>query len=195
RRAALNASPISRITTATRESVRDRPCRSTPEAPPPKAGYPARRMTTPAVAVESLTKSFGATAAVDALSFEVAPGEIYGLLGPNGAGKTTTLRVLAGILLPTRGRVRVVGLDVEQEPLAVRQRLGFLTNTTGLYPRLTGRELLAYFARVHALAANAAAARVAALADALQLTPFFDRRCEALSTGERQRVSIARAVL
>jgi sodium transport system ATP-binding protein len=152
-------------------------------------------MTTPAVAVESLTKSFGATAAVDALSFEVAPGEIYGLLGPNGAGKTTTLRVLAGILLPTRGRVRVVGLDVEREPLAVRQRLGFLTNTTGLYPRLTGRELLAYFARLHGLHPDAAAARVAALADALQLTPFFDRRCEALSTGERQRVSIARAVL
>jgi sodium transport system ATP-binding protein len=152
-------------------------------------------MTTPAVAVESLTKSFGATAAVDELSFEVAPGEIYGLLGPNGAGKTTTLRVLAGILLPTRGHVRVVGLDVEKEPLAVRQRLGFLTNTTGLYPRLTGRELLAYFGRLHGLDRDATAARVAALADALQLTPFFDRRCEALSTGERQRVSIARAVL
>jgi sodium transport system ATP-binding protein len=152
-------------------------------------------MTTPAVAVDSLTKNFGATAAVAELSFQVVPGEIYGLLGPNGAGKTTTLRILAGILLPTHGRVRVVGLDVAQEPLAVRQRLGFLTNTTGLYPRLTGRELLGYFARLHGLDPDAAAARIATLAGALQLAPFFDRRCEALSTGERQRLSIARAVL
>ena len=152
-------------------------------------------MTTPAVAVDSLTKSFGATDAVAELSFQVAPGEIYGLLGPNGAGKTTTLRILAGILLPTHGQVRVVGLDVAREPLAVRQRLGFLTNTTGLYPRLTGRELLGYFARLHGLDREGTAARIAALAGALQLEAFFDRRCEALSTGERQRLSIARAVL
>jgi sodium transport system ATP-binding protein len=152
-------------------------------------------MTTPAVAVDSLSKSFGATAAVADLSFQVAPGEIYGLLGPNGAGKTTTLRILAGILLPTRGRVRVVGLDIAQEPLAVRQRLGFLTNTTGLYPRLTGHELLRYFGRLHGLDRDATAARIAALAAALHLDPFFDRRCESLSTGERQRLSIARAVL
>ena len=149
----------------------------------------------PAVAVDSLSKRFGATAAVAELSFAIAPGEIYGLLGPNGAGKTTTLRILAGILLPTRGRVEVVGLDVAREPLAVRQRLGFLTNTTGLYPRLTGRELLRYFARLHGLDRDAATARIAALAGALELGGFFDRRCEALSTGERQRLSIARAVL
>jgi sodium transport system ATP-binding protein len=152
-------------------------------------------MSVPAVAVESLSKSFGATAAVAELSFAVAPGEIYGLLGPNGAGKTTTLRILAGILLPTHGRVELVGLDVAREPLAVRQRLGFLTNTTGLYPRLSGRELLRYFARLHGLGRDAAAARIATLANALELNPFFDRRCEALSTGERQRLSIARAVL
>jgi len=152
-------------------------------------------MTAPAVEVESLTKDFGATAAVAGLSFAIAPGEIYGLLGPNGAGKTTTLRILAGILLPTRGRVRVAGLDVAAEPLAVRQRLGFLTNTTGLYPRLTGRELLDYFARLHGLDRDATAARIATLARALELGAFFDRRSESLSTGERQRLSIARAVL
>src|SRR6185503_4784533 len=126
-------------------------------------------MSGPAVAVDSLFKTFGATEAVAELSFAVAPGEIYGLLGPNGAGKTTTLRILAGILLPTRGRVEVVGRDVAREPLAVRQRLGFLTNTTGLYPRLTGRELLRYFARLHGLAPDAAAARIDALAQALHL--------------------------
>ena len=152
-------------------------------------------MSTPAVVVDALSKMFGATVAVDGLSFDVAPGEIFGLLGPNGAGKTTTLRILAGILLPTEGQVRVAGLDVSREPLAVRQRLGFLTNTTGLYPRLSGRELLGYFARLHGLDRDAANARIATLARALDLQPFFHRRCEALSTGERQRLSIARAVL
>jgi sodium transport system ATP-binding protein len=149
----------------------------------------------PAVSVASLIKTFGATAAVAGLSFAVAPGEIYGLLGPNGAGKTTTLRILAGILVPTAGSAHVAGIDVARDPLAVRRRLGFLTNTTGLYPRLTGRELLGYFARLHGMSRDATAARVDALVGALALAPFVDRRCESLSTGERQRVSIARAVL
>src|SRR3954453_10955494 len=116
-------------------------------------------MISPAVAVDALTKSFGAAPAVAELSFQVASGEIFGLLGPNGAGKTTTLRILAGILVPTHGQVRVAGLDVAREPLAVRQPLGFLTNPPGLYPRLTGRELLRYFARLHGLDREATAAR------------------------------------
>src|SRR3982750_4968184 len=96
----------------------------------------------PMIPVAHLSKRFplpggGSLRAVDDLSFAVAPGEIYGLLGPNGAGKTTTLRILVGIPRPTRGSVRVAGLDVMDDPLAVRQRLGFLTNTTGLYPRLS----------------------------------------------------------
>jgi sodium transport system ATP-binding protein len=149
----------------------------------------------PAVAVDALVKSFGATTAVAGLSFHVAAGEIYGLLGPNGAGKTTTLRVLAGILVPTSGSARVAGLDVAANALAVRRRLGFLTGTTGLYARLTGRELLRYFARLHGLARDTADARIEVLARALELGGFFGRRCEALSTGERQRLSIARTVL
>ena len=152
-------------------------------------------MPEPAVAVEGLVKRFGPKVAVDGLSFSVASGEIYGLLGPNGAGKTTTLRVLAGLLAPTGGRACVAGIDVSADPLAVRRQLGFLTNTTGLYARLTGHELLVYFARLHGLSAEAAEARLAALSDALKLAPFLGRRCEALSTGERQRLSIARAVL
>ena len=152
-------------------------------------------MSAPAVAVDSLGKSFGATAAVAGLSFSVASGEIYGLLGPNGAGKTTTLRILAGILVPTTGSAHVAGIDVAQDPLSVRRRLGFLTNTTGLYPRLSGRELLGYFARMHGTSRDATAVRIDTLVAALSLGPFFERRCESLSTGERQRTSIARAVL
>jgi sodium transport system ATP-binding protein len=152
-------------------------------------------MNQPAVVVDSLVKRFGAKTAVADLSFSVAAGEIYGLLGPNGAGKTTTLRVLAGILTPTSGRALVAGIDVAVDPLEVRRRLGFLTNTTGLYPRLTGRELLDYFARLFGLTRAEADARIATLARALDLDPFFGRRCEALSTGERQRLSIARAML
>jgi sodium transport system ATP-binding protein len=147
------------------------------------------------VRVERLTKRFGAAVAVDDLSFSVAPGEIYGLLGPNGAGKTTTLRVLAAILTPTTGRALLAGVDVAHDPAAARRRLGFLTGTTGLYARLTGRELLRYFGRLHGLKDDAIAARTALLADALDLPAILDRRCEALSTGQRQRLSVARAVL
>jgi sodium transport system ATP-binding protein len=149
----------------------------------------------PGIVVDSLVKTFGSKTAVAGLSFSVDGGEIYGLLGPNGAGKTTTLRVLAGILTPTSGRAVIAGLDVAQDALAVRRRLGFLTNTTGLYARLTGSELLRYFARLYGLAPAATDARIAALVEALDLAPFFERLCEALSTGERQRLSIARAVL
>ena len=152
-------------------------------------------MGSPAVVVEGLVKRFGPKTAVDGLSFSVAAGEIYGLLGPNGAGKTTTLRVVAGLLAPTAGCARVAGADVSVDPLAVRRQLGFLTNTTGLYARLTGRELLFYFARLHGLPPEAAQARIRTLSEALKLAPFLGRRCETLSTGERQRLSIARAML
>src|SRR6266446_1852447 len=105
----------------------------------------------PGVATLHLTKRFGAALAVDDLSFEVARGEIYGLLGPNGAGKTTTLRVLAAILAPTSGVAELGGVDIARDPQAARRQLGFLTGSTGLYARLTGRELLRYFGRLHGL--------------------------------------------
>jgi len=149
----------------------------------------------PAITVEHLCKRFGAALAVDDLSFAVPPREIYGLLGPNGAGKTTTLRVLAGILAPTSGRATVAGIEVAADPRAARGRLGFLTGTTGLYARLTGRELLDYFGRLHGLPRETIAARTALLAGVLDLDPLLDRRCEALSTGQRQRLSVARAVV
>jgi sodium transport system ATP-binding protein len=152
-------------------------------------------MSTPAVSVQHLSKRFGAALAVDDLSFSVAAGEIYGLLGPNGAGKTTTLRVLAGILTPTSGSAVVAGVDVAADRTEVRRRMGFLTGTTGLYARLTGGELLSYFGRLHGLTRARIAARTQLLADALDLGPLLGRRCEALSTGQRQRLSVARAVL
>jgi sodium transport system ATP-binding protein len=147
------------------------------------------------VSVERLTKTFGAALAVDDLSFSVARGEIYGLLGPNGAGKTTTLRVLAAILTPTAGRATLAGVDVARDPQAARRQLGFLTGTTGLYARLTGRELLRYFGRLHGMTDAAIGARTTLLAGILDLESFLARRCEALSTGQRQRLSVARAVL
>jgi sodium transport system ATP-binding protein len=152
--------------------------------------------TVPGVTADHLTKRFGAALAVDDLSFSVAPGEIYGLLGPNGAGKTTTLRVLAAILTPTAGRAEVAGVDVARDPQGARRRLGFLTGSTGLYARLKGRELLRYFGRLHGMTEAAIAERTTRLADALALDgAILDRRCEALSTGQKQRLSVARAVL
>ena len=147
------------------------------------------------IAVEDLHKDFDGARAVAGLSFSVARGEIYGLIGPNGAGKTTTLRMIAGLLRPTAGRLVVGGVRIAGgDTRAVRARVGYVTGTTGIYARLTVAELLDYFGKLHGTAAGALRARRAALADALDLTRIMDRRCEHLSTGERQRVSLARAV-
>jgi sodium transport system ATP-binding protein len=145
------------------------------------------------VALESACKTFGVVRAVDGLSLAVAAGEIYGLLGPNGAGKTTALRLLAGLHAPTAGRALVMGRDALADE--AKARLGFLSGSTGLYARLTPREVLSYFGRIHGLGRTALDRRIAALARALDFELVLDRRCEVLSTGERQRVSVARAVL
>jgi sodium transport system ATP-binding protein len=149
----------------------------------------------PAVVIEQLRKLFGHSTAVDELSLQVSPGEIYGLLGPNGAGKTTALRILAGLLSPTAGTATIDGIDVATEPREAQRRLGFLTGTTGLYRRLTGREVLSYFGRLHGLTHPRIAERIDALTRALDLAAVLDHRCEALSTGQRQRISVARAAL
>ncbi len=150
---------------------------------------------TSGIVARGLTRRFGAQVAVDDVSLEVAPGQVVGLLGPNGAGKTTTLRMLATLLSPSSGAASVGGADVVRDPLGARARLGYLTGDTGLYARLTPREVLAYFGELHGLPRARIRQRTDALVDLLGLGPFADKRCGALSTGQKQRVSIARAVL
>lgn len=133
--------------------------------------------------------------AVDGLSFRVAKGQIYGLLGPNGAGKTTTLRLLSGLMAPTSGSARLAGFDVSTQPQEVKRILGFLTANTGLYQRLTSHELLSYFGQLHGMARDEAAARADHLIGWLGIGDFASLRCGALSTGQKQRVNIARALI
>jgi sodium transport system ATP-binding protein len=147
------------------------------------------------VVLSALAKSFGERRAVDGLSLQVAAGEIYGLLGPNGAGKTTALRMIAGLLVPSEGHVQVMGHDVAVRPEVAKAQLGFLTGSTGLYGRLTAREVLTFFGRAYGMPRAALGERIAAVAARLRIAPLLDRRCEGLSTGEKQRVSLARAVL
>ncbi len=137
----------------------------------------------------------GAIQAVDGVSIRCCPGEIFGLLGPNGAGKTTLLRMLATILEPTAGTAVVGGFDVRQEPERVRKCIGFLTGTAGLYERLTARETVAYFGALHGLSDPELKARIDVVFATLGIDEFADRRCDKLSTGQKQRVCIARAIV
>ena len=152
------------------------------------------------IETRGLTKVFrdrkrGEIRAVDGLTLRVEPGHIYGLLGANGAGKTTALRLLATLLQPTSGSATVGGCDVVAAPERVRAQVGFLAASTALYGRLTARETIEYFGRLHGLAEAELARRVARLTDELGLHEFLDRRCDKLSTGMKQRVSIARTLV
>lgn len=133
--------------------------------------------------------------AVAGISFHVAKGEIYGLLGPNGAGKTTALRILAGLMQPTDGDVYIDGVSGSSDPMALKERTGFLTIDTGLYARLSGRETLMYFGELRGIPLPALKAQIEDLIRMLNMSAFVDRRCEGLSTGEKQRVQIARTLL
>jgi sodium transport system ATP-binding protein len=133
--------------------------------------------------------------AVGGVSFAVRPGSIYGLLGANGAGKTTTLRLLATLLRPTSGSAVVAGFDTVREPDKVRASVGFLAASTALYARLTARETISYFGRLNGMGGDAIRARVATLADDLGMHDFLDRRCDKLSTGMKQKTSIARTIV
>ncbi len=153
------------------------------------------------IQAQKLSKVFPATKktkevrAVNAISFECKPGQIYGLLGANGAGKTTTLRILATILEPTSGTAKVAGYDIVEEPEKVRENVGFLSTATALYGRLTARELVEYFGRLHGMDGDALHKSVETLFAALDMNGFGDRRCEKLSTGMKQKVSIARTLV
>jgi sodium transport system ATP-binding protein len=133
--------------------------------------------------------------AVQAVSFTAADGCITGLLGPNGAGKTSTLRMVAGLLRPDAGRITVGGIDVAQQPQAAQARLGVLSDARGLYPRLTARENIVYYGRLHGLDRGLAEARAEALAGVLDMVPLLDRRTEGFSQGERMKTALARALV
>ena len=140
-------------------------------------------------------KKRGEIRAVDNVSFTCQPGKIYGLLGANGAGKTTTLRMLATILEPTDGTAIVCGYDVVEQPEKVRANIGFLSTGTALYPRLSSQELVEYFGRLNGLDEATLKKRVDKIFDRLDMNEFRDRRCDKLSTGMKQKTSIARTLV
>jgi sodium transport system ATP-binding protein len=146
--------------------------------------------------VQNLTKRYTPkVTAVEHLSFHANAGEIYGLLGPNGAGKTTTLRMLATLLEPTEGRASVAGFDVKRQAEDVRRSIGVVNGGMGLYDRLTGREILEYFAGFYGMGKSDTAKRIKELEVALEMNELLDRKAGEYSTGMKQKVVIARAVL
>jgi sodium transport system ATP-binding protein len=152
------------------------------------------------IAADRLVKTFrdrkrGEIRAVDGVSFQCQPGQIYGLLGANGAGKTTTLRLLATILQPTSGTAQVAGFDVTTQPGEVRARIGFLSTATALYGRLTARETIEYFGRLNGMDEELLQQRATALLELLELSQAAHGRCDKLSTGMKQKVSIARTLI
>jgi len=151
------------------------------------------------ISVHELTKTFEIGGrellAVDRLSFSVAAGEVYGLLGPNGAGKTTTVRMVLGLLSPTSGYAEVAGLRSSEFPEEVKRRVGLVSASAGLYQWLTPREMLLFFADLYGLEPDAARRQLDRLCDLMGLRSFLDQRCSTLSTGQRQRVQLARALI
>lgn len=149
--------------------------------------------------VESLTKNFpldeGQLCAVDHLSFQIHPGEVFGLLGPNGAGKTTTLRMVLGLLEPDHGYAEVDGVRTADDPIGVKSRLGFVSASDGVYPWLSVREMLMYFADLYSVDPSDAAERCEQLASLMGIESLLDRRAGTLSTGQRQRVTLVRGLI
>jgi sodium transport system ATP-binding protein len=152
------------------------------------------------IQVENLVKSFrdlrrGQVLAVDHVSFEAHPGEVFGLLGPNGAGKTTTMRILCTVLRPTGGSARVAGYDVVSQAAQVRQNIGFLSNNTAIYDRMSAWEMVEYFGRLYGMAEDRLRQRLEEVFASLQMNDFRDVLGAKMSTGMRQKVSIARAII
>jgi len=147
------------------------------------------------IRVEAIHKRFGDVVAIDAISFTARDGEVTALLGPNGAGKTTTLRILTGVMLPDRGAAVVDGVDTATSPEAARRRVGLLSDQRGLYTRLTTRENVRYFGRMHGLGGAPLEARMDELFAVLDMRAIADRRVEGFSLGERLKVALARALV
>ncbi|HEU0315981.1 MAG TPA: ABC transporter ATP-binding protein, partial [Solirubrobacteraceae bacterium] len=142
-------------------------------------------MTPPAIETHGLTKDYGSGHGVFDLDLEIRPGEIFGFLGPNGSGKTTSMRMLVGLSRPSAGDARVLGLDIVGQSLELRRRVGFLAGDFGMYPKLTGRAMLDYIARLHG---GVEAGAITALAE--RFDAQLDRPVEDLSTGNRQKIGL-----
>jgi sodium transport system ATP-binding protein len=147
------------------------------------------------IQVHNLTKTFGKVTAVDNVSFTVPAGQVYGLLGPNGAGKTTTLRILATLLQPDTGTATVNGYDIKKDPERVRSSIGVVNGGMGLYDRLTGREILHYFGKFYGMKRHDIDRRIRELDGLLDLGETLTRQTSGFSTGMKQKVVIARAVI
>jgi sodium transport system ATP-binding protein len=152
-------------------------------------------MTGAAVTVERVEKTLGKNKVLRGISFEANPGEIFGLLGPNGAGKTTTLRIICTLLLPDAGRVEVLGFDTRTAPEEVRRRVGVVTADIGVYPRLSARENVAYFAQLSGVPDRELERRVESVIERLDAGSFAGQRAETLSSGQKQKIAIARAIV
>lgn len=147
------------------------------------------------ISVKALHKSFGEVKAVDGVSFDAADGRITGLLGPNGAGKSTTLRILYTVLKPDAGSATIDGVDVVADGLEARSRIGTLPHSSGLYPHLSARENIAYYAKLCGVAPLQLDARVERVIRQLEIGDFADRRTKGFSQGQRTKVALARALV
>jgi sodium transport system ATP-binding protein len=152
-------------------------------------------VTVSAVRVDRLEKTLGRNKVLRGISFEAHSGEIFGLLGPNGAGKTTTLRIICTLLAPDAGSVEVLGFDTRIAPQEVRRRVGVVTAEIGVYPRLSARENIAYFAELSGVLDGDLSRRVDGVIERLDMGSFAAQRAESLSSGQKQKVAIARAVV
>lgn len=147
------------------------------------------------IVVEDLAKSFGDVKAVQGVSFDARDGRITGLLGPNGAGKSTTLRILYTVLKPDGGRATIDGVDVVGDSLAARARIGTLPHGAGLYPHLTARENIRYYAELYRVPPGSIEENVQRVIDQLDIRDFADRRTKGFSQGQRTKVALARALV
>jgi ABC-2 type transport system ATP-binding protein len=147
------------------------------------------------IEVEHLTKRFGATLAVDDVSFTVMPGEVVGFLGPNGAGKTTTMRVVTGLIMPQSGTARVNGKDIWEQPVEVRRMLGYLPESTPLYEEMTVTGFLRFIAEVRGIPAKNISAKIDEMIEACALQSMAFKDISELSRGFRQRVGLAQALI
>ncbi len=152
-------------------------------------------MSPAAVKVDRLEKTLGKNKVLRGISLQANSGEIFGLLGPNGAGKTTTLRIICTLLAPDAGSVEVLGFDTRSAPEDVRRRVGVVTADIGVYPRLSARENITYFAELSGVLDGEVNQRVDAVLNRLDMASFANQRAESLSSGQKQKVAIARAIV